>query len=108
MLPPRETASGRLAADVFRARGLEPPNPRVITSSFLLNRGLLERGPFLALMPESILPHMMARSKLRRVAVDLPRQVAPVGVTTLRGRVPSPLAGRFLEVARAIAKTSVY
>ena len=104
VLPAPETASGRLAAEVFRASGLEPPKPRVVTSSFLLNRGLLERGLFLALMPETILPLVMTSSKLRRVAVDLPRQVAPVGVTILRGRVPSPLAGRFLALARGIAK----
>ncbi len=104
VLPSIETTSGRLAAEVFSASGLPTPRAAVVTSSFLLNRGLLERGQFLALMPASILPLVMNNSKLRQVAVALPRQLAPVGVVKLRNRVPSPLAGKFVAIAREIAR----
>jgi len=103
VLPSIETTSGRLAADVFRMSGLPVPRANVVTSSFQLNRGLLERGPYLALMPSSVLPSVISNSPLRRVAAPLPRQLAPVGIVKLRRRAPSPLANKFIEITRAIA-----
>ena len=104
VLPPVETTSGQLAAEIFRMSGLPVPRANVVTSSFHLNRGLLERGPFLALMPASILPSFMKYSSLRRLAVSLPRQLGPVGIVKLRKRAPSPLANKFIELAKFIAR----
>ena len=105
VLPSLETTSGKLAADVFRISGLSLPRAVVVTSSFQLNRGLLERGPFLALMPGSILPSFMKYSTLRQVAVTLPRQLAPVGIVRLKKRAQSALASKFITMARSIAHT---
>ena len=104
VLPALETTSGQLAADVFRMSGLALPRAAVVTSSFQLNRGLLERGPFLALMPASILPSFMKYSSLRQVAVALPRQMGPVGIVRLKKRAQSPLAKKFIAMARSIAQ----
>lgn len=104
VLPAPDTTSGQLAADVFRMSGLPAPRINVVTSSFDLNRGLLERGKFLALMPASILASFMRDSSLRRVPVELPRQEAPVGIVRLRARAPGPLANKFIELARLIAR----
>ncbi len=105
ILPSLDTTSGQLSADVFRASGLPVPRPNVVTSSFQLNRGLLEGGPFLSLLPASIVPSFTKYSSLRKVAVSLPRQHGPVGLIKLRNRAQSPLAEKFLEIARAIART---
>lgn len=104
VLPSIETTSGQLAADVFRLSGLRPPTPAVVTSSFQLNQSLLEQGPFLALMPASILPAFIKYSTLRRVAVSLPHQRAPVGIIKLRNRAPSPMTVKFIETARQVAQ----
>lgn len=103
VLPPLETTSGQLAADVFITSGLSTPRAVVVTSSFQLNRGLLERGPFLALMPGSILQSFIKYSSLRQVPVILPRQLAPVGIVRLKKRSQSPLAKKFIAIARSIA-----
>ena len=103
VLPSTETTSGQLAADVFRLSGLPVPRARVVTSSFQLNRGLLERGPFLALMPATTLSVFWRYSLLRPVAVSLPRQHGPVGIIKLRNRAPSALANKFIEIARSLA-----
>jgi DNA-binding transcriptional LysR family regulator len=103
VLPSIETTSGQLAADVFRLSGLPVPRARVVTSSFQLNRGLLERGPFLALMPATTLSSFSRYSCLQPVAVSLPRQHGSVGIIKLRNRAPSPLANRFIEIARLLA-----
>src|SRR5206468_3851107 len=94
VLPSKETTSGQLAADVFRIRGLSIPRAVVQTSSFELTRALLEGGPFLALMPATIVSAFSRYSSLRRVTVQLPRQTAPVGIIRLRKRACVPLATR--------------
>lgn len=104
VLPSAETTSGQLAADVFRSSNLSVPRAVVVTSSFQLNRALLESGPFLALMPATILSAFSRYSSLRPVDVSLPRQTAPVGIIRLRKRTASPLANKFVEIARRLAK----
>lgn len=104
ILPSLDTTSGQLSADVFRSCGLPVPRAAVVTSSFQLNRGLLEGGPFVSLLPASILPSMMQHSSLRIIPVELPPQIGPVGIIKLRNRALSPLAMKFLDYARTIAR----
>ena len=107
ILPSPESVSGRLSADVFRASGLKVPRASVVTQSFELNHRLLEHGPFLLLMPSSILPAMEKYSSIRRVAVELPSQAGPVGIIKLRTRTLSPVARLFIAVVRSVAKAMI-
>jgi DNA-binding transcriptional LysR family regulator len=104
VMPSLDGAAGRLAAEVFRASGLEMPSIDVMTSSFQLNHRLLEEGPFLALLPASVLASLQENSSLRVVPVPLPHQSSPVGITKLRNRRLSPVAEMFIEAARSVAK----
>jgi DNA-binding transcriptional LysR family regulator len=104
ILPSLDTSSGQFSADVFRNCGLPVPRAAVVTSSFQLNRGLLEGGPFVSLLPASILPSMIQHSSLRIIPVDLPALIGPVGIIKLRNRALSPLAMKFLDYARTIAR----
>jgi DNA-binding transcriptional LysR family regulator len=81
------------------------PRIAVETSSFQLNHRLLEEGPFLGLLPVSVLPALQKNSALRIVPVSLPDQSSLVGITKLRNRRLGPAADIFIEAARAVAKT---
>lgn len=105
VMPSLDGAAGQLAADVFRASGLEVPRSNVVTSSFQLNYRLLEDGPFLAFLPASVLPSLTKNSSLRIVPVSLPDQSSPVGITKLRNRRLSPVAEIFNEAARSVARS---
>lgn len=105
VMPSRQGVSGQLAAEVFRASGLEPPPSNVVTSSFQLIHRLLEDGPFLALLPASMLPSLTKNASLRIVPVSLPDQSSPVGITKLKNRRLSPVAEIFIDAARAVAKS---
>lgn len=105
VLPSTQTTSGQIAAEIFRMSDLPMPRVNVVTSSFLLNRGLLERGPFLAMMPAGILTAFARSASIRQVPVRLPAQAAAVGIIKLRKRAPGPLALKFIEIARILAQT---
>ena len=105
VIPSLDSTTGQLAAEVFRASRLEIPRVNVITSSFQLNHRLLEEGPFLALLPASVLGSFNQNSSLRTVPVSLPHQPSPVGITKLRNRRLSPVAESFIETARSVAKS---
>ncbi|HEX3972366.1 MAG TPA: LysR family transcriptional regulator [Stellaceae bacterium] len=104
VIPSLDSTTGQLAAEVFRASRLEIPRINVVTSSFQLNHRLLEEGPFLALLPASVLGSSKQNSSLRIVPVSLPHRSSAVGITKLRNRRLSPVAEFFIETARAVAR----
>jgi DNA-binding transcriptional LysR family regulator len=105
VMPSLDGAAGQLAAEVFRASGLQVPRSTVVTSSFQLNYRLMENGPFLALLPASVLPSLTKNASLRIVPVSLPDQSSPVGITKLRNRRLSPVAEIFNQTARSVARS---
>ena len=105
VMPSLAGTAGQLAAEVFRASGLEVPRSHVVTSSFQLNYRLLEEGPYLALLPASVLPALTKNASLRIVPVALPKQSSPVGIIKLRNRRLGPVAEIFIEAARSVARS---
>jgi DNA-binding transcriptional LysR family regulator len=105
VLPPRDTVPGMLATELFRAKGLQCPAPKTITFSIHLTCSLLASGTFVALLPESLLRFSGKRLSLTALPVNLPPQRSAVGIISVKNRTLSPLAERFIECARQIAKT---
>ncbi len=104
IMPSRAFPGAQLFVEMFRGKGLEAPQGPVYTSSLQLTQRLLEEGPFLALLPTSIVPSLVEHSALRTVPVPLPDLVSPIGVIRLRNRELSPLARIFIEAARVAAR----
>lgn len=99
VLPPKEAVLGWFAAEIFQARGLSPPTPAVVTTSFQMRVALLKRGRCLTLAPAA----MIADAKeygLARVPLELPETLRPVGVAKLAGRATRPLLNAFVARAR--------
>jgi DNA-binding transcriptional LysR family regulator len=104
ILPPTGTVPGRLAAEVFRASGLEMPQAPVTTLSIHLCCKLLATGRFVATLPNSILHFAGAGMPLKILPIKLPMQPRPVGTVTLKNRTLSPIARLFIDCAREIAR----
>jgi DNA-binding transcriptional LysR family regulator len=102
VLPPPESTVGSYIADGFRAAGVEAPRASVLTFSLPLHRRLLATGRYLTALPLSML-HYGATS-LRGLAVKFPARPCPVAIITLTNRTLSPLAERFIDCARELAK----
>jgi DNA-binding transcriptional LysR family regulator len=94
-----------IAAEAFRARGLELPKIGVKTLSMHLRANLLTIGPFITVIPRSVLRLYGNRLSFKLLPVDLPIRPWPVTIVTLKNRTLGPVVGRFIECARQVAKS---
>lgn len=102
-LPTPESYPRSLLADAFQAAGLPAPRVNVVAFSISLHTALLAGGQFLCVLPHSLL-EFAAKLPLKILPVKLPLRPGPVGIMTLKNRTASPLARRFIDTARQIAR----
>jgi DNA-binding transcriptional LysR family regulator len=109
ILPPADSLPGALAADLFRASGLDVPRSPLTTLSIHLCCRLAATGRFVALLPSSVLHFRANDLPLKVLPVKLPAQLRQVGIVTLKNRTLSPVTQLFItcarEVTRPLAKT---
>ena len=91
--------------DTFHEEGLSPPAPTIVCSTLSMYFALLNSGPFLAMMPRSVLAFSTARQTVKTLSVKLPVKSLPVGIVTLHGRTLSPAAQLFIKTAREVASS---
>jgi DNA-binding transcriptional LysR family regulator len=103
-LPPRDTGLGAFAEEVFRARGLEPPQATVITYSMHMSYKLLETGRFLTMLPRYTLMLPSKHPSFKELPVPLANSQAPMAIITLNRRTLSPLAELFVKTTRVVTK----
>jgi DNA-binding transcriptional LysR family regulator len=101
--PPPGSSYDSLVGEAFRANGLEPPRP-AIYAPLNLRISLAATGPFLAVVAAGILSMPRKYPSIRKLAVELPTTHQAVHLLTLKKRTLSPLAQRFIDCAREIAK----
>ena len=103
VLPPADSIAGFHVAEAFRSRGLLPPVAKVTSFSMPLAHHLLASGHYLSMQPVEmarLAKHLPL--KVLDVQFDgIPRSIA---IMTLKNRTVSPLAKRFMECARGMAK----
>jgi DNA-binding transcriptional LysR family regulator len=103
-MPLRESFTMALAAEAFRARGLEPPHATVVTPSQSLRNRLLVTGGFLTMIHGLALAVPNRFPTIRPLPVAMPTARRPIAIITLKKRVLSPLAESFIASIRSIAK----
>jgi DNA-binding transcriptional LysR family regulator len=103
VLPPSGSIPAINIAQAFQAAGLEPPRPQMITFSLPLHYNLLATGRFITMLPLSML-RFGKHLPLKLLPVELPRVPYPIALVWLKNRTLSPLAERFIECAREVAK----
>jgi DNA-binding transcriptional LysR family regulator len=94
-----------LVRQAFRASGLEPPRPAIYAGLHSLRINLAATGPFLAVVAAGNVSMPSKNPLIRKLAVELPTTHQPVYFLTLKKRTLSPLAQRFIDCAREIAKS---
>jgi len=104
---PSTGAPGEAAVmEAFKTRGLPPPRVVVKTFSVHLRNFLSLRGPFVAVLPASIL-RLNTDIGLKALPIELPSPPRPVVVITLKNRTLGPAVELFLDCARDVAKSMV-
>lgn len=103
-LPPPESLSGSIAAEAFRASGLDIPRTTVVSVATPVRNALIATGRFLTIVPNSALTFRADNPALKRLPIDLPTTRRPVGIITLKNRTLNPVAQLFIDCAREVVK----
>jgi DNA-binding transcriptional LysR family regulator len=103
-LSPPDTLIGSVIAEAFRASGVDPQRRSVATGSIHLQTALLASGPFLIVIPGSVLRFSKNLPPLKVLPVDLPVPAWPFGIMILKNRPIGPAVQLFIDCAREVAK----
>jgi DNA-binding transcriptional LysR family regulator len=103
-LPPRDSFPGGWIANAFHASGLEVPHANVTVYSILMQSALLASGRFLSFLPATMLRFSTKRLSMKVLPVEMPVQMWPIGIVTLKGRTPNPAQALLIDCAREVAK----
>jgi DNA-binding transcriptional LysR family regulator len=93
-----------LHEEVFRRSGLEVPSAKVLTVSLHLHLRLTEPGRWLGLLPASVMRFGGKRMHIKVLPIEVLSPPAPVGFMTVKDRTLTPLAERFIECTRKVAR----
>ena len=97
-----------LHEEVFRSNGLEVPSAHVLTMSLHLHLRLIESGRWLGLVPASVVRFGGRRMRLhiKALPIEMTSPPSPIGFIKLRDRTLTPLAERFIECSRKVARSN--
>ena len=105
-LPPPDSLPGKLVAEAFRARSLNPPAASIVTGSIhLLARALPASGRLLSVLPSSVL-RFSSQLPVKVLPVDFPAKTGSVGIVWLKDRTLSPVARLFIQCAKELIQSS--
>jgi DNA-binding transcriptional LysR family regulator len=102
-LPSPDTFVGSIFADAFRAAGLEYPRRNAAFGAIYLHLALVAGGPFLALVPGSLLRLGADRHAFKVLPVKSPVPPWPVGMLSLKGRTVTPATQLFIQQLRDVS-----
>jgi len=92
-------------AEAFHSLGLDLPQISLRTFSVHLRTNLLATGSFITVLPRSVLRLDANLHLLKALPIKLPGLHWPIAIVTLKNRTLSPVVERFIECARAVAKS---
>jgi DNA-binding transcriptional LysR family regulator len=105
ILGPPNNAVRSLVTDAFRAHGLAAPRDKISSHSMSVRFQLLATGRFLTVIAGCVLRRNAERWSLTALPVDFGMPRLPIAIVTLKNRTLSPTSQRFIEHARAAAKS---
>jgi DNA-binding transcriptional LysR family regulator len=105
--PAQGTDIDALIGDAFRASGIEPPRATVYADAINMRTRLAATGPYIAVIPASIMKFPGKSTLIKVLPVTLPTTQRQIGIFTLKNRTLSPLAQIFIECAREVARPLV-
>jgi DNA-binding transcriptional LysR family regulator len=91
-------------AEAFRAHGLPVPQNGVLVNSTPLHVAMLTAGPYLTMLPRSLMWFAGKQLGIKSLPITLPVQPPPVGIVTLKDRTITPVAHLFIQCAREVSK----
>ncbi|MBK8764787.1 MAG: LysR family transcriptional regulator [Burkholderiaceae bacterium] len=104
LLSSNEVKAGSPVAEAFGGQGLPLPALLTVSNSLSMRISLLTTGPFVTVMPQSLLHFLPQRLSLRVLPIEVPPWRAATMILTLRDRRLGPAAEIVLDTLRTLAK----
>jgi DNA-binding transcriptional LysR family regulator len=95
---------GSIFIDAFHRAGLDYPRRNAAFGAIHLHLALVANGPFIAIVPGSVLRFGGDRRPFKILQVTSPVPPWPVGIMTLKSRTVTPVAQLFIKQLREISK----
>lgn len=95
-----ECRTHKVVTEAFEARGLKPPQVRLMSQSIPLRMSFVSSGEYLSVFAESIRSLSRYDDEIAILPIDLPVSPTPFAIITLRSRNLNPVAQRFIEHLR--------
>ena len=105
MFPAPDHPVSTLAADAFRAQGLEMPRAVVISTSPAMHLAMLATGRFLSVLSRSVVQFAAERLSLKILPVNLSAKSTTICIVTLKNRTLNPLTNLFIQCTRDLTKS---
>lgn len=107
ILPPPQTLNSIVVMEAFKAAGLGGPKINLVTFSIQLRVNLIADGPYITVLPRSMMQLYGFRLPVKVLPVKLPVRQWPVAMVTLKNRTLNPIAKLFIEHLRASFRFSM-
>lgn len=104
VLPLVDAGVGQQIAEGISSTGASLPAETVFSNSIPLRINLLLTGNYISVLPHSMLHFGAGRLPVKILPVKLPGAYKPVEMTIVKSRTLSPIAHRFIDCARVLAK----
>jgi DNA-binding transcriptional LysR family regulator len=98
--PPPGSSYDALIIEAFRANGLTAPCATLYSHAINLRISLAATGPFLAVVNAGVMTKSGKYPAIRKLALELPTTRRELHLITLKKRILSPFAQRFVECVR--------
>ena len=103
VVPPSWASSRVKLNQQFYKAGLNPPEDLVETSSFLGTFTFLQQRQAVVFWAASVAHHLQQQGLAKVLPLELPIELPPVGMITLRSRERTPTCEQLMEVLREVA-----
>lgn len=104
VVPPPWASSRIKLNQMFYKHGLAPPADLVETASFLVTLMFVRERPAIGFVARSVARHLEQEGLAKVLGIDVPIELPPVGIISLRGRIRTPAAEQLVECLRTVGK----
>jgi DNA-binding transcriptional LysR family regulator len=103
VMPPPWASSRIKLNQLFYAQRLDPPSDIIESASFLVTLTFLRQRGAAAFVADNVARYLAREGLAKALPIDVPIELPPVGLLTLRNRRATPAAEQFMACCRAVA-----
>lgn len=103
VVPPPWASSRIKLNQMFYQHGLNPPVDLIETASFVNTLSFVRARPAIGFVARSVARHCEREGLLKVLAIEVPIELPPVGIITLRSRLRTPTCAQLIDCIRSTA-----